>query len=156
MICNQFRLQNTNKIAYKGSQQRYSRNWRGRPQIVSSGSGLRSFDSDDELEVSQELQSRIQVYQAVSAKKRLELLWAMQSKAKQSQMCGCCKGCGQQECDWCHGTGVLTVGDTLLCDTVASSSKCAVCKGQGYVSCDHCKGIGRVAGWMEPGCQLGK
>eukprot|EP01025_Chloroclados_australasicus_P031994 TRINITY_DN32382_c0_g1_i1.p3 TRINITY_DN32382_c0_g1~~TRINITY_DN32382_c0_g1_i1.p3 ORF type:complete len:171 (+),score=11.03 TRINITY_DN32382_c0_g1_i1:33-545(+) len=121
----------------------------------SSNNLFHSFDNEDDLDedTARELQQRVDPQYVSKGKKRLEQLWTIQYKAGLLQSCGCCGGCGQQECQWCHGTGILMVGDKLVCD-VYGGNDCKICKGQGYVNCEHCRGTGRVAGWLEPGCEL--
>lgn len=47
---------------------------------------------------------------------------------KRPERCECCSGSGERECPWCHGTGAMTVGDTLFC-THEGCRPCPVCKG---------------------------
>ena len=47
---------------------------------------------------------------------------------KGPEQCTCCRGCGETECLWCHGTGAMTVGDTLFCSE-QGCKPCPVCHG---------------------------
>ena len=47
---------------------------------------------------------------------------------KRPERCDCCAGSGERECAWCHGTGAMTVGDTLFC-THEGCRPCPVCRG---------------------------
>lgn len=52
---------------------------------------------------------------------------ALQQRSKVEQ-CSCCRGSGDKECDWCHGTGAMTLGDTLYCSE-GGCTPCPVCRG---------------------------
>lgn len=73
---------------------------------------------------------------------------------KRPERCECCSGSGERECVWCHGTGAMTVGDTLYCSETGCSP-CPVCRGRGTCKCEACRGAGKRAAWMGPdrGCE---
>jgi len=111
-------------------------------------------------------------YRLESDRRSLELWWRFQEEqAKQrkqeqeeqaekakgttgviasSQFAGCktCKSTGKVECKWCMGTGLLTLGDSLLCSLETKSSVCPCCKSSGELKCPDCKGTGFVANWL--------
>ena len=55
-----------------------------------------------------------------------------------SDLCGACGGRGLQECSFCAGVGVLTLGDAL----VEVEETCPNCEGRGTISCPRCIGLG--------------
>jgi hypothetical protein len=65
----------------------------------------------------------------------------------QSRDCPACIGSGAKECGFCSGTGILTVGDKLLC-SVSGGTSCPVCRGVGETRCESCNGSGQVAKWI--------
>lgn len=65
-------------------------------------------------------------------------------------MCTCCLGSKELECTWCHGTGVMTVGDQLFCSD-QGCRPCPVCSGHGHCKCEYCRGTGKRAPWMKAG-----
>ena len=69
---------------------------------------------------------------------------------KRPEKCECCAGSGERECFWCHGTGAMTIGDTIFCSE-GGCQHCPVCNGSGQCRCDACKGTGKRAAWMSPG-----
>lgn len=86
---------------------------------------------------------------AVSDKSRrdLELNWRYQDETNRRPVsCPDCGGSGEKECGWCHGTGVMMLGDRLVC-SIDGTCNCQACKG-GYVKCKTCKGHGTVAAWL--------
>lgn len=70
---------------------------------------------------------------------------------KRPELCDCCHGQGDRECLWCHGTGVMTVGDLLFCDDNEGCRPCPVCHGSGSCKCENCRGTGKRAPWMTHG-----
>ncbi|GAX78657.1 hypothetical protein CEUSTIGMA_g6095.t1 [Chlamydomonas eustigma] len=114
-------------------------------------SSMKSVDSDDDM--GQDLSAEFERLKDhnTSAKGtvgHLDLLWKIGKKPR-PESCTCCKGSRERECDWCHGTGVLTIGDSILCSTAEHNSKCPVCKGVGYSPCSHCRGTGFRAQWLQ-------
>lgn len=109
----------------------------------------RSFDAEDELDfsISRELGALSNPEKALKMAQHLDLVWKI-SRSRKGKVCTCCNGAGTQECSWCHGTGMLMIGDTMFCST-SGSCKCPVCAGGGYVKCEHCRGTGGRAKWME-------
>lgn len=57
--------------------------------------------------------------------------------------CKHCYGNGIILCDYCHGTGFLTMGDTLI----GTGNRCPVCMGKGEKECKNCMGSGYIAKW---------
>lgn len=60
--------------------------------------------------------------------------------------CPECSGTGERECQWCHATGLLTLGDKLIC-SIDGTTKCLLCN-DGAVQCRKCRGSGSIAGWL--------
>lgn len=60
--------------------------------------------------------------------------------------CPECSGSGERECEWCNATGVLMLGDRLVC-SLDGTTKCLVCN-DGAVQCAKCRGSGSIAGWL--------
>lgn len=81
----------------------------------------------------------------------LELGWRFQHRGSgdgaASRDCAACRGGGAEECRFCSATGVLTLGDKLLC-SVDGGTECPVCEGSGETTCGRCQGSGQVANWM--------
>jgi DnaJ-class molecular chaperone len=69
-------------------------------------------------------------------------------------MCQTCKGHKEVECNWCHGTGYLVVGDQVFYSTAEHDNHCPVCKGQGACKCEQCRGTGFRAFWLPDSGQL--
>lgn len=61
-------------------------------------------------------------------------------------ICPECGGSGERECEWCKATGVLMLGDRLVC-SLDGTTKCLVCN-DGAVQCSKCRGSGSIAGWL--------
>lgn len=55
-----------------------------------------------------------------------------------AELCGSCGGCGQQPCSLCSGSGIFTVDDSV----VTQSLECPNCQGAGRVRCLRCIGLG--------------
>lgn len=73
--------------------------------------------------------------------------WRFQTrKGDGPSICNKCNGRGKVECSWCHATGVLMLGDRLLC-SIEGQSHCLACN-NGEVPCKACKGTGKLASWM--------
>lgn len=87
--------------------------------------------------------------EADSSKKALEMSWRFQKRKNHDPaFCTLCNGAGSVECSWCHATGVLMLGDRLMC-SIEGQSHCLACH-NGEVKCKACKGTGRLASWMVP------
>mmetsp|Transcript_5187 Transcript_5187/g.11312 ORF Transcript_5187/g.11312 Transcript_5187/m.11312 type:complete len:163 (-) Transcript_5187:1596-2084(-) len=114
------------------------------------GNPAHSFDSEDDLDrsLNDELNARATPERMRRMAEHLDLVWKIR-KTRSAEACSECKGAREKECDWCHGTGVMTVGDTLFCSTSTHSSKCPVCRGTGYCQCNHCRGTGFRAKWLD-------
>lgn len=82
-----------------------------------------------------------------SSRRGLEMSWRFQTrKGDNPSVCEKCKGYGKVECSWCHATGVLMLGDRLLC-SIEGQSHCLACD-NGQIPCKACKGTGKLASWM--------
>ena len=80
-------------------------------------------------------------------KRNLEMGWQFQMRRNEKPVpCETCNGTGRIECDWCHATGVLMLGDRLMC-SLEGHSQCLACD-NGEVKCKQCKGTGMIAPWM--------
>lgn len=85
--------------------------------------------------------------EAASQRSELEMRWRFNMTGSRAPVpCEDCKGSGAVECGWCHSTGVLTLGDKLIC-SVDGSTRCLICD-QGQVECRKCRGKGKIAGWL--------
>lgn len=83
-----------------------------------------------------------------NGRNELELNWLFQDRKNRKPVdCANCKGTGKVECRWCNSTGVLMLGDMLLC-SVDGNCNCLNCD-DGEVECKKCKGLGRIAGWLQ-------
>jgi DnaJ-class molecular chaperone len=130
---------------------------RNNQMVCASSNSGDTFDDDDQdssLDVlAQELRKYKGKQQERQDQQHLELLWTVSSSVRMSkndftEECSTCQGRGEIECEWCHGTGALTVGDVIFCDTSTGCKPCVVCKGVGQHACSSCKGSGRCASWM--------
>lgn len=115
-----------------------------------TGNLRRSFESDDELdaEIAEELNNVHDPNRFKKLQERLDLIWRI-GRSKRPETCQDCQGEKSKECNWCHGTGVLMIGDQLFCSLSTHSSSCPVCRGQGYVPCQECRGTGKRAKWLN-------
>lgn len=85
---------------------------------------------------------------ADDGKRELELNWRFQDENNRRPVaCKGCNGTGFSECRWCNATGVLMLGDTLLC-SVEGGCSCLNCI-DGDVKCKRCKGTGKIAAWLQ-------
>ena len=71
-----------------------------------------------------------------------------------SAPCDCCGGSGTCGCEFCRGSGALTVGSERFCSLEDGCKECPACSGRGSVPCDACKGTGQRAAWLGPGCPV--
>ena len=71
-----------------------------------------------------------------------------------SAPCDCCGGSGTCGCEFCRGSGALTVGAERFCSLEDGCKECPACSGRGSVPCDACKGTGQRAAWLGPGCPV--
>lgn len=120
-------------------------------QIVAARPPNRSFDSEDDLDSrgAEEFASVSNPARFQKLAQHLDLMWRM-SEGRRPEQCDSCRGSGEYECSWCHGTGVMTIGDTIYCNHEGCKS-CPVCRGMGQCKCERCRGTGRRAGWLDPG-----
>lgn len=59
-----------------------------------------------------------------------------------------CPLCGGKKvliCDYCHGTGFLTMGDVII----GTGNNCTICMGKGEKECKRCMGSGYIAKWRR-------
>ncbi len=54
----------------------------------------------------------------------------LQPGKKKAEACETCSGTKEIECNWCHGTGILTLGDQIIRADGIKAGQCPVCKGQ--------------------------
>ncbi len=85
--------------------------------------------------------------------RELEMLWRRDQFGKtfpaQSTVntCSECTGSGAVECRFCSATGVLMLGDKIIC-SISGGTTCPVCEGHGETKCRRCSGSGNVASWI--------
>lgn len=115
----------------------------------SDAASARSFDGEDDLDYgpAAELSAAADPERLQKMARRLELVWQI-ARTGRPQACDCCKGQKEVECEWCHATGYLTVGDQVLTSNSLHSSTCPVCRGTGYCKCENCRGTGFRAAWL--------
>ncbi|KAG1667839.1 hypothetical protein FOA52_011027 [Chlamydomonas sp. UWO 241] len=115
--------------------------------------GGASFESEESLDsgLAEELGKIVNPARGAQMASKLDMLWKIgkvRSDANKPEACSCCQGTGEIECEWCHGTGVLMVGDTLICSITDHTSKCPVCNSTGYAKCKNCAATGFRAKWL--------
>ena len=59
--------------------------------------------------------------------------------------CPVCLGEKTVICNYCHGTGFLTMGDIII----GTGNKCTICMGKGEKECKRCMGSGYIAKWRK-------
>ena len=59
--------------------------------------------------------------------------------------CTVCEGKKLQICNYCRGTGFLTIGDELI----GTRNNCTICMGKGEKECRRCMGSGYIAKWRR-------
>lgn len=59
--------------------------------------------------------------------------------------CPLCLGEKVLICNYCRGTGFLTMGDILI----GTGNSCVVCMGKGEKECKRCMGSGYIAKWRR-------
>ena len=83
----------------------------------------------------------------MSARRNLELNWRFQDENnRKAVQCESCRGTGLAPCQWCNATGVMMLGDKLVC-SIDGNSKCVLCD-DGHVRCATCRGNGMIAAWL--------
>lgn len=130
---------------------------RGRVIALAGGESAPASNSDDNQSSPDDLGTEILLareFEAAAKEKQtaqaqhLELLWRVTSERRRPQQCTSCKGSGETECSWCHGTGHMTVGDQLYCSSTGCHP-CPVCHGTGAIKCQNCCGTGKRAAWVK-------
>lgn len=117
----------------------------------SSLDGSGSYDSDDlDYSLTRELEGLTQRDKYSKLASHLQLVYDATEKRSKVEPCGTCRGSGEQECNWCHGTGAMTIGDTLYCSN-GGCAPCPVCRGTGACKCPKCCGTGKRAAWLASG-----
>lgn len=113
------------------------------------GLGSSSYDSEDAVDFSlnRELERIAQKDKYPKLASHLQLVYDASESSKVEQ-CPCCRGSREQECNWCHGTGAMTIGETLYCSNTGCAP-CPVCRGTGSCQCPHCRGTGKRATWLS-------
>ena len=80
-------------------------------------------------------------------RRNLELNWKYQDPENRRPVnCPSCNGTGKTECQWCNATGMLMLGDALIC-SIDGQTRCYNCK-DGEVECKKCRGHGTIAAWL--------
>lgn len=122
-----------------------------RSMLVARATEAVGGDAEDDLSAEFENVSRKADPEKFSRlAQHLDLLWRVSERRLQKpESCEPCRGSGLIECTWCHGTGALTVGDTLFCSSEGCKT-CPVCHGTGDCTCEKCRGAGKVASWLHP------
>lgn len=59
--------------------------------------------------------------------------------------CTLCSGAGEILCNYCRGTGFLTMGDVII----GTRNNCTLCNGKGETECKKCMGSGYIAKWRK-------
>lgn len=128
----------TEQVHLTTCDRRRSRKWSCRRLPVRRCNGHWTMGGDD----AENLRHRSKEWQ------NLELGWRLQTQGTDPpHRCSNCGGDGWAECKACHATGVLMLGDRLMC-SIEGGCSCPVCKG-GLVPCQRCKGSGRIAAWLD-------
>ena len=89
-------------------------------------------------EKQQNLQKNIEIYQSIKECNVSEINSC-------GDKCPVCLGKGFLICDYCHGTGFLTMGDIII----GTGNNCTVCMGKGEKECKRCMGSGYIARWRK-------
>ena len=61
------------------------------------------------------------------------------------EQCPLCLGTKTNLCNYCRGTGFLTMGN----DIIGTGNNCSICNGIGEMECSRCKGSGYIARWRK-------
>uniref|UniRef100_A0A7S3RA86 CR-type domain-containing protein n=1 Tax=Dunaliella tertiolecta TaxID=3047 RepID=A0A7S3RA86_DUNTE len=117
--------------------------------------GYRSFDETNPDSLDSSLASELRELVDPGKKeldrqrKHMELTWRVANmKRQKAETCNCCQGSAETECEWCHGTGVMMLGDTIYVNA-QGTKPCPICKGKGYMKCNNCRGTGFRAVWLD-------
>lgn len=86
--------------------------------------------------VRKSLQKNIEIYESIKECNVSEITTC-------GEQCDQCSGSGVIPCNYCHGTGFLTMGDIII----GTGNKCPVCMGKGEKECSKCMGSGYIAKW---------
>ena len=88
------------------------------------------------------LQKNIEIYESIRECNVTEITTC-------GEMCPRCLGKGVVMCDYCRGTGFLTMGDAII----GTGNNCTVCMGKGEKECPKCMGSGYIAKWRKSSTQ---
>lgn len=88
------------------------------------------------------LQKNIEIYESINECNITDLTSC-------GEMCTRCIGKGVVLCEYCHGTGFLTMGDAII----GTGNNCTVCMGTGEKECKKCMGSGYIAKWRKGSTQ---
>jgi len=62
-----------------------------------------------------------------------------------ADLCPLCLGSKVLLCNYCRGTGFLTMGDAII----GTANQCTICMGKGEKECKRCMGSGFIAKWAK-------
>ena len=168
----------------------------GQPRRAPLRAALDHSEGDTKEDLSAEVARLAQAERAKDASSRLELVWQV-SKVRPAQQhcpaaggsgvrtaavlpqwqrrkplpCTGCRGTGLCDCQFCRGSGAMTVGEQVFCSLAEGCRGCPACKrkvparrglaawcgtgptadchprAQGQIKCKQCRGTGKLAGW---------
>ena len=99
-------------------------------------------DNNKLIEKRNNLQKNIEIYESIK-----------ECNISDIHSCGIeCTLCGGEKviiCNYCRGTGFLTIGDELI----GTKNNCTICMGKGEKECRRCMGSGYIAKWRIQSCQ---
>lgn len=84
------------------------------------------------------LQTNIEIYESINECNVSDIMSC-------GGKCIICMGTGLVICQFCHGTGFLTIGDTII----GTRNNCTACMGRGEKECVKCMGSGYIAKWRK-------
>ena len=95
-------------------------------------------DKNNIIEIRKILQKNIEIYESIK-----------ECNVSEIQTCGieCPLCCGEKVlvCNYCRGTGFLTMGDEII----GTGNNCTICMGKGEKECKRCMGSGYIAKWRR-------
>ena len=90
------------------------------------------------IETRKNLQKNIEIYESIK-----------ECDVTEIHTCGIeCPLCGGEKvlvCNYCRGTGFLTMGDEII----GTGNNCTICMGKGEKECKRCMGSGYIARWRR-------